>query len=56
MRQNGILSANDIRELEDMNLIDSKDGGDAYLVNGNMISLKNAEGNLPKSMQKGGTA
>ena len=32
-RQNGWLSANDIRGLEDMNPID---GGDVYLVNGNM--------------------
>lgn len=34
-RQNGWLSANDIRELEDMNPIE---GGDVYLVNGNMMS------------------
>jgi HK97 family phage portal protein len=54
MRQNGIMSANDIRELEDMNDIPSEEGGNALLVNGNMISLKNAESNLPKSMQKGG--
>lgn len=33
-RQNGWLSANDIREIENMNPIP---GGDAYLVNGNMI-------------------
>ena len=32
-RQNGWLSANDIRELEDLNPIE---GGDIYLVNGNM--------------------
>ena len=55
MRQNGIMSANDIRDLEEMNLISNEEGGDAFLVNGNMISLKNAEANLPKSMQKGGT-
>ena len=43
MRQNGIMSANDIRDLEDMNMIpDEEGGGNAYLVNGNMISLKNA--------------
>jgi HK97 family phage portal protein len=33
-RQNGWFSANDIRELENMNPIE---GGDQYLVNGNMI-------------------
>ena len=54
LRQNGVLSANDIRALEDMNSIPTEDGGDALLVNGNMISLKNAEQNLPKSLQKGG--
>jgi HK97 family phage portal protein len=51
MRQNGILSANDIRAFEDLNDIPKEDGGDAILVNGNMISLKNAQENLPKSMQ-----
>ena len=41
-RQNGWLSANDIRELEDMNRIPEDEGGDAYLVNGNMISITTA--------------
>jgi hypothetical protein len=48
------MSANDIRDLEDMNRIPEDQGGNAYLVNGNMISLANAINNLPKSMQKGG--
>jgi hypothetical protein len=55
MRQNGIMSANDIRRLEEMNNIPADAGGDALLVNGNFISLANAVNNLPKSMQKGGT-
>jgi HK97 family phage portal protein len=38
-RQNGWLSANDIRELEDMNRIPAELGGDEYLVNGNMIPM-----------------
>lgn len=42
LRQNGIKSANEIRELMDENRIPAEDGGDAYLVNGNMISLKAA--------------
>ncbi|OPX87743.1 MAG: Phage portal protein [Pelotomaculum sp. PtaB.Bin104] len=54
MRQNGVLSANDIRDLEEMNRIPEENGGNEYLVNGNMISLVNAKNNLPKSMQKGG--
>jgi HK97 family phage portal protein len=41
-RQNGWLSANDIRKLEDLNPISVEDGGDRYLVNGNMVDLKNA--------------
>jgi HK97 family phage portal protein len=41
-RQNGWLSANDIRELENMNRISAEDGGDLYLVNGNMLPLKSA--------------
>ena len=39
-RQNGWMSANDIRELEDLDRIPAEDGGDLYLVNGNMLPLK----------------
>jgi hypothetical protein len=42
-RQNGWLSANDIREFEDMNKIPSDEGGDLYLVNGNMIPIIDAK-------------
>jgi HK97 family phage portal protein len=41
-RQNGWLSANDIRELEDMNRIPTEIGGDKYLVNGSMTPLDSA--------------
>ena len=41
-RQNGWMSANDIRELEDMNRIAAEEGGDLYLINGNMLPLKDA--------------
>ncbi len=41
-RQNGWLSANDIRELEDMDRIPTEEGGDLYLVNGSMTPLKHA--------------
>lgn len=41
-RQNGWLSANDIRELEDLNPIPDKDGGNLYLINGNMTKLSDA--------------
>ena len=38
-RQNGWMSANDIRELENLDRIAPEDGGDLYLVNGNMVPL-----------------
>jgi HK97 family phage portal protein len=41
-RQNGWLSTNDIRELEDLNRIPEEEGGDLYLINGNMTKLKDA--------------
>ncbi len=41
-RQNGWMSANDIRELENLDRIPAEDGGDLYLINGNMLPLKDA--------------
>ena len=41
-RQNGWMSANDIRELENLDRISAEEGGDLYLVNGNMLPLKDA--------------
>lgn len=41
-RQNGWLSADDIRELEDMNKLPEGCGGDKYLVNGNMVNVEHA--------------
>lgn len=41
-RQNGWMSANDIRELENMDRIPPEEGGDLYLINGNMLPLKDA--------------
>ena len=41
-RQNGWMSANDIREMEDLNPISEKDGGNLYLINGNMTKLADA--------------
>jgi HK97 family phage portal protein len=38
--QNGFYSPNDIRSLENLNLISKEEGGDNYMVNGNMIKLK----------------
>ena len=41
-RQNGWMSANDIRELENLDRIPTELGGDLYLINGNMLPLQNA--------------
>ena len=41
-RQNGWMSANDIRELENLDRIPTEDGGDLYLINGNMTKLAGA--------------
>ena len=43
-RQNGWMSANEIRSLENMNKIPADQGGDLYLLNGNMITAMNAGG------------
>lgn len=41
-RQNGWMSANDIRELENLDRIPAELGGDLYLINGNMTKLSDA--------------
>ncbi|NCB31256.1 MAG: phage portal protein [Clostridia bacterium] len=52
-RQNGWMSANDIRELEDQDRIPREEGGDAYLANGNLRSLKELM-SAPASTNGGG--
>lgn len=42
-RQNGWFSANDIREMENMNPIPDEEGGNLYLINGAMTKLADAE-------------
>lgn len=51
MRQTGVYSVNDVRELEDMNPIPDELGGNDHHVNGNMIVLANARMNIPKGAQ-----
>lgn len=41
-RQNGWFSANDIREMENMNPISDEQGGNLYLINGAMTKLEDA--------------
>jgi phage portal protein BeeE len=48
--QNGFMSPNDVRELEDMNLIPDESGGNTYMCNGNMKSIADV-----KSAGEGGS-
>lgn len=48
-RQNGWMSTNDIRELENLDRIPAEQGGDLYLVNGNMTPLNRAGEYLDKN-------
>ena len=41
-RQNGWMSANDIRDLEELNRIPTEEGGDLYLCNGSFTKLADA--------------
>ncbi|MCM1362600.1 MAG: phage portal protein, partial [Clostridiales bacterium] len=41
-RQNGWMSANDIRDMEEMNPISEEEGGNLYLVNGSFTKLADA--------------
>jgi hypothetical protein len=40
--QNGILSINDVRELENMNLLSDEEGGNLHILNGNVVKLSDA--------------
>ena len=51
-RQNGWMSANDIRELENMDKISAEQGGDLYLINGSMLPMQNAGAYANKESNK----
>lgn len=51
-RQNGWMSTNDIRQLENLDLIPAELGGDLYLINGNMTKLNDAGIFANKSTEK----
>lgn len=55
-RQNGWLSTNDIRDLENMNPVPDEDGGNALLVNGNMVSVRKAMNAEPENSVQEGAA
>ena len=48
-RQNGWMSANDIRELENLNPLAEEEGGNAYLINGNMIPINAAAASVARA-------
>lgn len=51
-RQNGWLSANDIREMENLNPIPDEEGGNLYLINGAMTKLADARAFAETSEQE----
>lgn len=51
-RQNGWMSANDIRELEDMNMLSEDEGGNLYLVNGSFTKLADAGAFANQNLEK----
>ena len=40
--QNGFYSVNDVRQLEDLNLLDDSEGGNLHFLNGNVVKLRDA--------------
>jgi len=52
-RQNGWMSANDIRELENMDLIPDELGGNLYLINGALMSLSASAADSKSDKNKG---
>lgn len=54
--QNGFMSPNDVRELENLDLIPDELGGNKYMVNGNMVDLANVgaayNGNQDRAEEK----
>lgn len=55
-RQNGWMSTNDIRELENLDRIPAEEGGDLYLVNGSMTKLADAGAFANKKETEGQTS
>ncbi len=50
--QNGFFSVNDIRKMENLDPIPAEEGGDLYLVNGNMLPLKMAGAYAKKALNE----
>lgn len=54
--QNGFLSPNDVRSLENMDLIPEEEGGNVYVLNGNVVRLRDAGAAYGGKQQGGGDA
>ena len=52
--QQGIMSINEVRELEDLNPLSDKEGGNLHLINGNMAKLQDAGAAYAKKAEKAG--
>lgn len=52
--QNGFMCPNDVRELENLDLIPEEMGGNKYMVNGNMVDLRNVGAAYTGSQKQGG--
>ena len=54
--QNGFMSVNDVRSLEDFNLLSDDEGGNLHFVNGNMVKLRDVGAAYNKNSQEGDTS
>lgn len=52
--QNGFLSVNDVRSLENMDMVSEENGGNMHCVNGSMVQLKDVGAAYQKKGEKGG--
>lgn len=52
--QNGVMSINEVRHLEELNPISSEDGGDLHIINGNFMKLGQAGAAYAKNLDSGG--
>lgn len=50
--QNGFFSVNDVRRMENLDPISVEDGGNLYLINGNMLPLKMAGAYAKKALDE----
>jgi hypothetical protein len=47
------MSVNDVRGLEDMNLLSEEEGGNTFVLNGNMVKLRDVGATYDKNKERG---